>query len=173
MYRECPAGHTRHWGPDGAAGALCWTRGRDGKLYVLLAKRSAHVQQGNTWAFPGGAIDQGESLIQAAIRELTEEVTGVPRLRIRGCASLSAPCPHGCGWAYTTFVVEAEPLAESDSYYGRTANVPRVAVAAGHSAWETDCVAWVPVGYVESLELHPAFAQAWPALREIIGEAAR
>jgi len=139
---------------------------------VLLAKRSAHVQQGNTWAFPGGAIDQGESLIQAAIRELTEEVTGVPRLRIRGCASLSAPCPHGCGWAYTSFVVEADSSqARGDN--GVPANVPRVAVAAGHSAWETDCVAWIPVGYVESLELHPAFAQAWPALREIIGEAAR
>jgi 8-oxo-dGTP diphosphatase len=133
---------------------------------VLLAKRSAHVQQGNTWAFPGGAVDQGESPLAAAVRELTEEVTGVPRLRIRGCASLTAPCEHGCGWAYTTFVVEADNSQEPGT--GRQANVPQVAVAAGESAWETDVVAWIPVDYVTELPLHPSFAQAWPALRQMV-----
>lgn len=167
-YAQCVPGQHRHWGPDGAAGALAWTVGRDGRRYVLLAKRSAHVQQGNTWAFPGGAVDRGETPLSAAVRELHEEVTGVA---VAGLTDrLQAPCPHGCGWAYTTIVVKAGRDAEHDSH-GRLPNVPRVAVAAGESAWETDVVAWIPLEYVDSLPLHPAFAVAWPELRAMVEQA--
>lgn len=160
-YRSCP-GYGRHWGPDGAAGALAWTTGKDGSRYVLLAKRSRHVQQGNTWAFPGGAVDQGESPVDAAVRELDEEVSGVPEITdLTGVRE--GPCEHGCGWTYTAFVVRVRP--------SRFRNVPRVAVAAGDSAWETDCVAWIPLDYVDSLRLHPAFAAGWPELRELIESA--
>lgn len=170
MYRQCPAGRTRHWGPDGAAGALAWVKGRDGRTYVLLAKRSRYVQQGNTWAFPGGAIDAGEGALQAALRELDEEVAGVGTL-----ASLTGvdegPCPHGCGWGYTTFVVEVVNDAEPGPSGHRLPNVPRVAIAAGESAWETDVVAWIPLDCVSELPLHPAFATAWPRLRQMVERA--
>jgi hypothetical protein len=65
----------------------------------------------------------------------------------------------------------AENKDGTDSLHGRTANVPRVAVAAGHSAWETDVVAWIPVDYVDELPLHPAFRAAWGELRGMIGQA--
>ena len=171
-YKPCasPAdSKARHWGPDGAAGCLAWVTGQDGERYVLLAKRSRHVQQGNTWAFPGGAIDAGETPLSAAIREVSEEVSGVTLDSLTD--RLEAPCPHGCGWSYTTIVVRAYGAEETWDGHGRLANVPRVAVAAGHSAWETDVAAWIPLGYVDELPLHPAFAAAWPELRQMVERA--
>jgi bifunctional NMN adenylyltransferase/nudix hydrolase len=41
---------------------------------VLLVKRANHPGR-NLWALPGGFLDQRESLLQAAIRELREETT--------------------------------------------------------------------------------------------------
>lgn len=169
-YRQCVPGQHRHWGADGAAGALAWTAGRDGKRYVLLAKRSKHVQAGGTWAFPGGAIDAGENALAAAVRELDEEVAGVPTL-VSLTAERKAGCPHGCGWSYTSFAVEVENTAECDRRTGRIPNVPRVAIAAGPSAWETDAVAWFPLDYVTELRLHPAFAASWPELKSLIERA--
>ncbi len=47
----------------------------DGALQVLLIERSAAPAEGR-WAIPGGALQHGESLEQAAVRKLAEE-TGV------------------------------------------------------------------------------------------------
>ena len=41
---------------------------------ILLAKRHAHLHQGDKWEFPGGKVESGESTSQALIRELKEEV---------------------------------------------------------------------------------------------------
>lgn len=40
----------------------------------LLSKRKAEQHQGNKWEFPGGKIDQDESVEQALVRELKEEL---------------------------------------------------------------------------------------------------
>ena len=48
-----------------------------------------------------------------------------------------------------------------------------VRVAAGAHAWETDELAWVSASRVHVRDLHPAFASAWPALRERVEAAAR
>ena len=50
----------------------------DGALQVLLIERSAPPEEGQ-WAIPGGALQHGESLEQAAVRKLAEE-TGVTDL---------------------------------------------------------------------------------------------
>ena len=47
---------------------------RDAADRILVAKRPAHVHQGNLWEFPGGKLEAGETLQQALARELDEEL---------------------------------------------------------------------------------------------------
>jgi 8-oxo-dGTP diphosphatase len=41
---------------------------------ILLTQRAKHVHQGGLWEFPGGKLELGESVEQALLRELQEEV---------------------------------------------------------------------------------------------------
>ena len=43
---------------------------------VLFLKRAPNKMHGNTWAIPGGKVEEGETLPQAVARELKEE-TGI------------------------------------------------------------------------------------------------
>lgn len=45
---------------------------------IFVVERSAKTSHPETWASPGGAIDPGEDPWQAAVREFTEEVGGLP-----------------------------------------------------------------------------------------------
>jgi len=51
-----------------AAGALCW-REAEGRLLVAVVHRSRY----DDWSWPKGKVDPGESLPQAAVREIREE----------------------------------------------------------------------------------------------------
>lgn len=42
---------------------------------ILLALRHAHLHQGGKWEFPGGKIESNETVEQAIIREISEEVS--------------------------------------------------------------------------------------------------
>lgn len=44
----------------------------DGK--ILIAKRPLNAHQGGLWEFPGGKVDTGETIEQALVRELREEL---------------------------------------------------------------------------------------------------
>lgn len=142
---RCSDGHTR-WGRYGAAGAVFVWRGPDGPL-VMLQLRSHWAHEGGTWSCPGGAIDQGETSLEAALRESSEEV-GSPAEPWRVVREyVFAPSVE---WSYTTAVVEVPaPFGESLNF-------------------ETTEVRWVPLAEVDDLPLHPGFAAAWPALRAII-----
>ena len=41
---------------------------------ILISRRSANQHQGNKWEFPGGKVEQGESVKEALNREIKEEL---------------------------------------------------------------------------------------------------
>jgi 8-oxo-dGTP diphosphatase len=67
MWSRLGSGGGRYWGRKGAG--IFFT---DGKR-VLLLKRSEKGDCAGTWGIPGGKVEEGESLIDAAIREAKEE----------------------------------------------------------------------------------------------------
>jgi 8-oxo-dGTP diphosphatase len=52
-----------------AVGVICNSEGK-----ILIAQRAASAHQGGLWEFPGGKVDQEESVTQALARELEEEL---------------------------------------------------------------------------------------------------
>lgn len=143
---RCSDGHVR-WGVFGAAGVLFVHRPADGPVEVMLQKRSAFSHEGGTWSVAGGALDEGESPFEAALREASEEVGEVPDdHRLLG-EYVFAPATD---WSYTTVVVEV------GERFGASIN------------FETDAVAWLSLADVEQLPMHAGFAAAWPHLRAIV-----
>jgi len=132
-WATCSNGHA-HWGRRGAAGLLVARGGR-----ALLQLRAGWSHQGGTWSIPGGAVERGESSVQAALREAEEELgLAADSIEVRG--SYVATCG---GWTYET--VMAVPL--------RTLELANLAESNDHR--------WVPAGNVDDLPLHPAFRSAW------------
>lgn len=143
---RCSDGHVR-WGVYGAAGVVFVVRDRYGEPHVMLQKRSAMAHEGGNWSCAGGALDEGETPYEGALREASEEV-GSPSDPPRLIGEyVFAPATD---WTYTTVVVEV------DEPFGASLN------------FETDAVEWFPLDSVEQLPLHFGFAAAWPHLRAII-----
>ena len=46
----------------------------DGDHNILITQRAPDAHQGNLWEFPGGKVEDGESLTRALARELQEEL---------------------------------------------------------------------------------------------------
>lgn len=69
-------GHGANAAPDHARGepipVLAAVIRRDGRH--LLARRPGHKRHGGLWEFPGGKLEAGESWLEAARRELAEEL---------------------------------------------------------------------------------------------------
>lgn len=139
----CSGGH-RHWGTNGAAGLLLVDPDRG----VLLQHRASWTHQGGTWALPGGAIQDGESPREAAIREAAEEAA-VPEKAVRVVSATRVD--HG-GWSYTTVLA-------------MTREAVRVRVMNTESAE----LRWVAPEKVADYPLHEDFAAAWPELHEQLG----
>ncbi len=80
---RCSDGHIR-WGVYGAAGVVFVWRGPNGPE-VMLQRRSMMAHEGGTWSCAGGALDQGETPVIAALREAAEEVGPTPgQVRLLG-----------------------------------------------------------------------------------------
>lgn len=145
---RCSDGHVR-WGRFGAAGVLFVVRTAEGPL-VMLQQRSAMAHEGGTWSCAGGAIDEGETPFEAALREASEEVGAIPARHRSLGEYVFRPATD---WSYTTVVLEV------DHHFGASIN------------FETDAVVWVPLELVDHRPLHAGFAAAWPHLRRIIDDA--
>jgi len=86
---------------------------RPGRPIVLIERRNPPFG----WALPGGFVDVGESLEQAAVREAREETSLVVRLKaLLGCYSDPARDPRG-HTVTPVYVAEAagEPVAADDA----------------------------------------------------------
>lgn len=84
--------------PSLTADMCLYTREQDA-LYVLLIRRGRPPYQ-NWWAFPGGFVEQGETVEHAAARELAEE-TGVQGLSYELVGVFSEAGRDPRGWTVT------------------------------------------------------------------------
>lgn len=64
---------------DVSAGVIVFHRGSDGCRFLLLLSK---LTKRPLWEFPKGGVDEGETLLQAALRELEEE-TGLSHDQVR------------------------------------------------------------------------------------------
>lgn len=103
---------------------------REGRY--LIGRRPRHKRHGGLWEFPGGKVLEGESFLEAARRELGEEL-GV---RVLSCGEPRAREPDPASGFLICFVpaeIEGEPVAR-----------------------EHDEVAWAAPGELPSYPLAPA-----------------
>ena len=132
MWVACQCGR-RHFGPYGAAGLIL--RNADGHL--LMTHRSEFVHFGGTWSFPGGAIEEGETPVDAAVREVGEEL-GIPSVAVDVVTTL-AGLDHGV-WRYTYVLADLNPQwSELELRVN----------------WEATDVAWVQPRDMIVMTLHP------------------
>lgn len=137
---ECVCGR-RHWGRHGAAGLLLVTAQGE----VLVQHRAERSHEGGTWAIPGGARTSEETAHEAALREAAEEA-GIVAEDVRLAHSW---IEDHSSWSYTTVVGHVGERLDAHP-----------------ASWESTELRWVAEDDVAELELHPAFAAAWPSLRE-------
>lgn len=128
---------TRRWGVYGAAGIAMRHIDPDGTERFFLAKRGAELSGGaNTWAFPGGAIDKGETPITGSLREFQEEINvDVPEVHIHHEHRVTE---HDT-WSYTTVV----------------ATVPTLFVPPTTMDWESSDAGWFTREEIAAMPLHP------------------
>ncbi|MEW9797228.1 8-oxo-dGTP diphosphatase MutT [Alteromonas sp. CYL-A6] len=84
---------------------------RGTQTFVCL--RAAHQHQGGKWEFPGGKVDQGETVADALGRELREEIG----IRVTACQPLTTidhhyPDKHVLLDVYTVTAFEGEPVGK-------------------------------------------------------------
>ena len=145
-FLRCSDGHIR-WGIFGAAGVVFVHLDGTGQARIMLQQRSQWAHEGGTWSCPGGAIDEQETPLQAALREASEEVGEIPDEHQLIGEYVFTPATD---WTYTTAVVV-------------------VADTFGHAAnFESVDLDWVPLAEVDQRPLHAGFEAAWPHLRSII-----
>ena len=125
------------WGRFGAAGVLVRHIDDGGGHHYFLARRSVHTHQGGSWAVPGGALDDGESPLEGALREFAEEIgpfsSGYEVIAVH-------EDDHG-GWSYWTVVLEV------------TERFP----VPDRLSWETAEARWVAAEELRELDLFAPF----------------
>ena len=121
---------------------------------ILLIRRT---DNGN-WSLPGGAMDLGETVADAAVREVEEE-TGV-RCKITGLLGIYTSPAHVVQYTSDGEVRQEFTVvftAEAVSGEPRTSN-------------ESSAVEWVDPSEVDAYEMHPSMRQRIERFREDTAE---
>ncbi len=142
---ECTCG-SRHWGLHGAAGIVLV---HPPTKTALMQLRAEWTHGGQTWGIPGGARDSHETAVEAALRELQEEL-GVESHDVTVIHDVLLT-DHGT-WSYHTVI-------------GTVASQPELSTNE-----ESVEAVWVDVHQVGDLDLHPGLAQVWGTIRESLVE---
>lgn len=151
---DCACGR-KHWGTNGAAGVLLARRDPEsGEVtHIVMQHRAAWSAEGGTWGIPGGAIADGESPIEGALREAYEEANITPA----DIEVVGSYCEDHGPWAYTTVFAfekpghEVHPRANDD---------------------ESMEIEWVPITEVPNLKLLTAMRADWPRFEKRLNEVA-
>ncbi|MDF7640307.1 Maf family protein [Bifidobacterium sp. ESL0784] len=141
---QCACGR-RHWGLNGAAGVLLARRSEEtGEVTdVVMQHRAMWSAEGGTWGIPGGALADGESPIEGALRESYEEANITPKdIEVIGTHREE----HG-PWAYTTVFAFEKPGHEVNPHPNDDESME---------------IAWVPVSEVPKRKLLTAMNTDWP-----------
>jgi len=123
----------------------------DGKL--LLIRRSESDSNSGNYEFPGGMVDKGESLEQAAVRELVEE-TGI---------SVSISDLD----FYISHAYEPEPGVDRlTTVFVVIVNSDKVTLS-----WEHDDHLWATPEHIKNLQMHERYYEWFPKVfKDIVGE---
>jgi 8-oxo-dGTP diphosphatase len=108
----------------------------DGKK-ILLLKRSAKDSHPGTWTIPGGKLEKGESLEQAAHRESDEE------------------CGYSIGIPFGQFDYKDDKKFFR-TYFHAIEKPFKAVVSNEHTE-----ARWCDLDDVDDLELHPKFLEVW------------
>ena len=143
----CDCGR-KHWGHNGAAGVLLARRGdATGRVtHVVMQHRALWSAEGGTWGIPGGAISDGETAIEGALRESFEEAN----ITSQDIDVVGAYCESHGNWRYTTVFAFEKP--------GHCVN------PCAHDD-ESMEIKWVPIDDVPKLKLLTAMRTDWPSFR--------
>lgn len=144
-WHDCQCG-SRHWGRHGAAGVLIVDPIAS---KVLLQLRAPWTHGGQSWGIPGGAKDSHETDLEAALREVQEEL-GISEHCLRIVLEESFTM-HG-DWKYHTVVAV---MVEEVTFTHNEESIE---------------ARWFALDEVEDLELHQGFASGWPQLKEALIE---
>ena len=118
-----------------------------------MQHRATWSAEGGTWGIPGGAIADGESPIEGALREAYEEANITPA----DIEVVGSYCEDHGPWAYTTVFAFEKPGHE---VYPRANDD------------ESMEIEWVPIAEVPNLKLLTAMRADWPRFEKRLNEIA-